>query len=233
VIQDVDPMPGRYARVDTDVSPETAEVYLDGTRIGQADDFDGFPDYLYLEPGKYVLEFRHPSYETIHKEIEVREGQAISMNDDMKLLPGKKKLEVVDPEDKGTPLGRVFGSSRAPKEEPAGDRTGRFDVVPGGEAPAEDLGALPPLPPPAGDVGDVAPADRGRFRFEVRPDDAAVYLDDKYIGTGEELAGLRRGFPVRPGKHVITVVRPGWGTRTIEVEAKPATAIDVVVELEK
>jgi len=226
-------MPGRYARVDTDVSPESAEVYLDGTLIGQADDFDGFPDYLYLEPGKYVLEFRHPFYETVRKELEVQAGQAISMNDDMKLLPGKKKLEVVDPEDKGTPLGRVFGSPRDRKDAATDDRTGRFDVVPGGEAPGDDLGALPSPPPPAGGVGDVAPAERGRFRFEVEPDDAAVYLDDRYIGTGEELAGLRRGFPVVPGKHTITVVRPGWGSRTIEVEAKPGTAIDVVIELEK
>ena len=227
-------MPGRYARVDTDVSPESAEVYLDGTLIGQADDFDGFPDYLYLEAGKYVLEFRHPFYETVRKELEVESGQAVSLGDEMKLLPGKKKLQVVDPEDKGTPLGRVFGSPRERKDDDAGDRTGRFDVVPGGEAPGDDLGAPPPPPPPAGaGMGDVLPSERGRFRFDVTPDDAVVYLDDRYIGTGEELAGLRRGFPVAPGRHVLTVIRPGYGTRTIEVEAKPGTAIDVVVELEK
>ncbi len=134
VINEGAPVANQYARIDTDVSPEAAEVYLDGTLIGQADDFDGFPDYLYLETGKYRLEFRHPSYETIVKEIDVRAGQAIALNDEMKLLPGIKKLQVVDPEDKGTPLGRVFGKPGTQKSEAEGDQTGRYDVQGGPDA---------------------------------------------------------------------------------------------------
>jgi hypothetical protein len=246
------PAANQYARIDTDVEPETAEVYLDGTLIGQADDFDGFPDYLYLETGKYRLEFRHPFYETVVKEIDIRAGQAIAVNDEMKLLPGKKKLQVVDPEDIGTPLGRVFGRPAAQGTEPAEDRTGRFDVEGGPDTgidgePVEiefdgvDEDARPPAPPadaeswrtPGPSEGDAAPASQGRFRFEVEPDDAAVYLDDRYVGTAEELGGLSRGLRVAPGRHTVTVVRPGYGTKTVEVEAKPGAAIDVVIELEK
>ena len=43
---------GRYAVVKTDVSPEEAQVFLDGKYIGTADDFDGMPDYLYLGAGE-------------------------------------------------------------------------------------------------------------------------------------------------------------------------------------
>lgn len=244
----------QYARIDTDVSPEAAEVYLDATLIGQADDFDGYPDYLYLAPGKYRLEFRHPFYETIVKDLDVRAGQSIQVNDEMKLLPGKKKLEVVDPESRGTPLGRVFGKPEEARGAGRASRTGRYEVT--GEPDSTSLdgidaidaidvgeGAMPPKPPappaePAwrsGDTapGDVAPASQGRLRFDVEPDDAAVYVDDRYVGTAEELGALRRGLRVKPGKHTVTVVRPGYASKTVEVESKDGAAVDVVVELEK
>lgn len=255
VINDGAPVPNRYARVDTDVSPEAAEVFLDGTYIGSADDFDGYPDYLYLEPGKYRLEFRHPFYETLAREVEVRVGQDVSLNDELALLPGKKKLDAVDPERKGTPLGRVFGKPAAERTAAGTGRTGRFEVT--GETDSgplddldeideidEDEDVLPPRrpAPPAGaeawrspepKAGDVAPADQGRLRFEVGPGDAAVYVDDRYVGTGKELGGLTRGLRVNPGKHTVTVVRPGYGSKTVEVESRPGAAVDVVVELEK
>jgi len=53
---------------------EHARVYLNGELIGTADDFDGFPDYLYLERGRYTLEFRIPGYESGTLEVEARAG---------------------------------------------------------------------------------------------------------------------------------------------------------------
>ena len=222
VINEGAPVANQYARIDTDVSPEAAEVYLDGTLIGQADDFDGFPDYLYLEAGKYRLEFRHPSYEPIVKEIEVRAGQAVALNDEMKLLPGIKKLQVVDPEDKGTPLGRVFGKPGTKANEAEGDKTGRYDVQGG---PGSGIDGEPIEVDFDGPDEDVRPPCRrrrprtprrgalrnrpgetslrsaqGRLRFEVEPDDAAVYVDDRYVGTAEELGDLSRGLRLKPGK---------------------------------
>ncbi len=255
VITESGPDASEYARLDTDIGPEEAEVYLDGTLIGQADDFDGFPDYLYLEPGAYRLEFRHPDYETIVKEIDVRAGQTVPMNDEMKLLPGKKRLQVVHPKSTGTPFGRVFGKPGAQTTEAAEDRTGRFDVQGGpgagidGEplaidldAPDEEVPLAAPVAPPAESEAwrsaepkddGLAPAEQGRLRFEVEPDDAAVYLDDRYVGTAEELGGLSRGLRVKAGRHTVTVVRPGYGTKTVDVESKAGAAVDVVIELEK
>ncbi|MHB8798011.1 MAG: PEGA domain-containing protein [Thermoanaerobaculia bacterium] len=259
IVEDYSPDPYRYARVDTDVSPEAAEVYLDGTYIGSADDFDGYPDFLWLEEGKYTIEFRHPSYETLKHEVEVRPGQAVRFRDELKLEPGKKRLEATEPPRRGTPHGRVFGKP----EERGRDRTGRFDArVEAGrdrdrdrdeieeleelerlEELADELEEADedvlPAPKARADekegrsFREALPAERGRLRFEIEPADAAVYLDDDYVGTGEELAGLRRGVPVAAGKHTVSVVRPGFVTKTIEVEAKQGAAIDVVVELEK
>jgi hypothetical protein len=177
------------------------------------------------------------------------------MNDRMKLLPGKKRLQVVHPKSAGTPLGRVFGKPAAQGAATGDDRTGRFDAQGGpgagidGEPLEVDLDGLdgldasaPPPPPPAGaeawrtaepKAGGFAPADQGRLRFEIEPDDAAVYLDDRYVGTAEELGGLSRGLRVTPGRHTVTVVRPGYATKTVDVESSPGKAIDVVIELEK
>ena len=254
IVEDYSPDPYRYTRVDTDVSPEAAEVYLDGTFIGSADDFDGYPDFLWLEAGKYTIEFRHPSYEAVKHEVEVQPGQALRFRDDLKLEPGKKRLEATEPARRGTPHGRVFGKP----EEPRRDRTGRFEAraEAGRERDREELDELEELEELAEELDEAdedvlpapkarseakegrstreaLPAERGRLRFEIEPSDAAVYLDDEYIGTGEELAGLRRGIPADAGTHTVSVVRPGFVTKTIEVDAKPGAAIDVVVELEK
>ena len=82
-----------------------------------------------------------------------------------------------------------------------------------------------PLPRPAGY--------RARMRFTITPADAAVYVDDKYLGPGEDLSANARGVVTVPGAHAITVARPGYKTKTVRVNARIVTPVDVVVELEK
>lgn len=68
------PEPPNYAIIDTDISPEEAKVYLDGERLGEADDFDGLPKYLLISPGRHVLEFRRSGYQTLRIDIDARRG---------------------------------------------------------------------------------------------------------------------------------------------------------------
>ena len=82
-----------------------------------------------------------------------------------------------------------------------------------------------PLPQPAGY--------RARMRFKVTPADAAVYVDDKYLGSGEDLGANARGVVTIPGAHTITVARPGYKTKTVHINARIVTPVDVVVELER
>ena len=83
-----------------------------------------------------------------------------------------------------------------------------------------------PSPPrPAGN--------RARMRFQVTPADAAVYVDDRYLGPGEDLSANARGVVTQPGTHTITVARPGYKPKTVDVNAHIGTPVDVVVELEK
>lgn len=232
---------GRYAVVKTDVQPEEAQVFLDGKYIGSADDFDGYPDFLYLGPGKYQLEFRLPNYMTYATELDVTAGQQVKIDEKLKLEPGKSVLDAFPPESKGTPLGRVFtkGASASAEAAPRGDDGWSDRENPPAlrerEAPPayrerergdEERMDAQVAPPPR-------PANRGRIKFRVTPDDAAVYMDDKYLGAADDLAANPRGIVAEPGTHSITVTRPGYKSKTVEVTARAGSPVDVVIELEK
>jgi len=222
---------GRYAIVKTDVSPQEAQIYLDGKYIGSADDFDGYPDFLYLGQGKYQIEFRMPNYMTYATELDVTAGQQLKIEEKLKLEPGKSALDAFPPESKGTPLGRVFtkGASASAEAAPRGD-DGWSDGI---AAPSwrdstdEERTDVRVAPPPS------RATNRGRIKFRVMPDDAAVYMDDKYLGAADDLAANPRGIIAEPGTHTITVTRPGYKSRTVEVTARAGSPVDVIVELDK
>jgi hypothetical protein len=57
-----------------------------------------------------------------------------------------------------------------------------------------------------------ASGDTGSVRLSVSPRDASVYVDGEFRGSGRDSSSLR----LRPGRHRIEVVRPGY--RTIEFD---------------
>ena len=231
----------RYAAVKTDISPEEAEVWLEGRYIGTADDFDGYPDYLYLAPGKYHVEFQITGHETLAIDLDVGRGELTRIDKELVRKPGTSKF-LDFPKSKGMPSGRVFAAGGKTPSEAGLPRPGeRYDV-------REDSGAYPGAGDEAGAPGARAPesvdrmprsevppprAGRARLRFSVTPEDAAIYVDDQYVGAGEELNASPRGLLTTPGKHSVTVVRPGYKTKTVEVEGKEGKPVDVVVDLEK
>jgi hypothetical protein len=117
------------------------------------------------------------------------------------------------------------GATPAPRDVPL--RAPRDDGWNGRErVPEERMDARPePLPRPA--------SNHARMRFKVTPGDAAIYVDDKYLGAGEDLAANPRGVVTDPGTHTITVARPGYKTKTVDITVRIGAPVDVVVELEK
>jgi hypothetical protein len=255
----------RFGRVKTGVEPDEAEVWLNGKYIGTADDFDGFPDYLYLEPGSYKLEFRLGGYETWASDANVRRGEAVRLDHELTREKGHGRLDSFLPPSKGVPDGRYFDKSGQPtrpverrvrvtvrtsegEEGPVGadEKKPRTDVeaesrdedddepadvdVDVDKSPAREREVVRETPR---EVAKDEPAPRARLRWKVTPDDAAVWVDDKYLGTADELSARPRGTLMAPGKHTVTVVRPGYESRTVTVEAEAGEAVDVVVELEK
>jgi len=206
------------ATVDVDVSPEHARVILDGELIGVADDFDGSPGYLYLRPGHYTLEFTLKGYKTEKIELDAERGRYVPIDLKLERVPGEKPAPWYDrPE--GLPVRHVFG----PKEPPAA-RAGQAgpDTALRPELRERSVEAAPSGRPRSGAALDM----------RVTPPNAAVYIDGKLVGTGEELNLLERGLSVSLGKHRIEVVAPGRVSKNIEVDVTENLHQQIFVDLD-
>jgi hypothetical protein len=248
-----------WAAIDTDVSPEGARVYLDRTLIGTADDFDGHPDFLYLKRGRYSIEFRLDGFETQTIEIQARPGRKLQINESLKKISGAKQYgsyEPVEPEggvrrfwgkrrDRTEPFedeDEIYGANpdrrERDRDEDEGDdedeadsrRTEperRRDDWREGRRPRESVEKRQES------VEKRQESQDARLRLLVEPADAAVYLDDRFVGTAEEINSLRRGISVSAGKHTVTVSRPGFEDRTVAVEVDAGETEELKVELKR
>lgn len=73
--------------LDINTKPKKASVYLDGELIGRVGAFDGFPRYLWLREGSYRLAIFMEGHETLERNISVRPGVVIKIDED--LVPGQ------------------------------------------------------------------------------------------------------------------------------------------------
>jgi len=250
-------MPGQWGAIDTDVSPEEARISLDGRYIGTADDFDGYPDYLYLKPGQYKLELQLDGFETRSVDLNVRAGEKLEVKEKLGKVPGAKHYGSYDtptPEggvqrywghDKNNALVSVNveagdpgpGDVRVDTDQYSDWRGRGSGQQPPPPPPNEGDNGAPPAPP-SGDHGDhnAAPApssSRSRLVFRVAPADAAIYVDDRFAGTAEELSSLTRGLQIRPGSHKIVVSRPGFDAQSIQVDVDAGGSETVQIDLEQ
>lgn len=216
--------------LDLDVSPGRTEVYLDGQYIGIVDQYDGFPQYLWLEKGTYDLVLFREGYKTVARQISVYPGVVISVNDRM------ERGESVRPEDLG-PRTHERRDARIRFEE---ERRGRLEAE-----ERDDRGdwrdrvrsERDRSRDDHGDHGHDADGrssarDSGWLELDVEPADASVYLDGKFVGTGSELAELRSGLRLEPGRHKLAVVRPGHKAEEREFEVEAGESVELEIELD-
>ncbi|MEP6471410.1 MAG: PEGA domain-containing protein, partial [Acidobacteriota bacterium] len=230
--------------------------------VGTADDFDGYPDYLYLRRGHYRIEFRLPGYQTRAIDVDARPGTKIDVDDKLAKIPGSAHYGSYDDPlpaggvrrfwgKRGDTTGAITGDDeiygsgpRRYRERPRdrddeyyrenrdGDRDDDDDV---------DVDRAPADARPA--PRDGGWRDRreggGRMRqgdtwlhLNVHPTDAAIYLDDRFIGTASELGG-EPGIAVPPGRHTVVVSRPGYRDKRIPVDVSRGDTEKVEVQLEK
>ncbi len=193
-----------WGALDLDVSPEKARIYVDGQRIGVADNFDGFPGYLWLEAGTYDVVIYKEGYETISRQYTVYPGVVIDVED--RMVPG----EAVLPED-------LMAKSSARR-----DARLKQDRERAAQARLRERA----------DLMD-ARGEPGRLALEVEPGDASVYLDGRFLGTAEELSRLHSGLIIDAGDHSLQIVRPGYEDKTVEFEVDSGEQYDLEVELDE
>ena len=242
-------------------------MYLDGKYIGTADDFDGWPDKLYLRPGHYRLEFRLSGYEPKVLDVDARAGQQLKVDDKL-ARGGPRTVQQSDPPKLEGNVQRYFGKRRdrggdgvrpymgrgsdsrgtdsymgEDEDGPDGDWDANADSDRDQAPAAPRSPAPPPAPAPRSDAwrGDRRPADasvsarpesrrdRGRLKLSVEPSDAVVYIDDRFVGSADELASMERGIVVSPGKHTVTVSRPGYRdkSRDVTVDAGKTETVEI------
>ncbi len=238
--------PPNWAVVDTDVSPERARVYLDGQFIGTADDFDGYPDYLYLKRGRYRLEFRLDGYQTREISVDARPGVKIDVDDKLAKIPGAPRYGSYETEEPPGGVRRFFAKRRdaaqaVEEDEIYGAPPPRYSERPRETEEPDRSAEEPEREAEPGEERGTRDEWRERASPErddtwlaiaVRPDDAAIYLDDRFIGTAAEL-GSERGIAVAPGRHILTISRPGYRDRRVEVEVSRGETEKVEVTLER
>jgi hypothetical protein len=88
-----------------------------------------------------------------------------------------------------------------------------------------------PAPAPGPTRAAVTADQYGRLRVRVEPEDASVYLDGRFVGTGGELAGNEAGLVLAPGHHRLSVVRPGRKAEEREFDAVLGKDVDLSVTL--
>lgn len=75
------------------------------------------------------------------------------------------------------------------------------------------------------------PKTSAEVRLDVRPDRAAVFLDDNFVGHVGEFYGVGRGMLVIPGKHTIKIALGGYKAVDAEISLLPRQKFTIKTEL--
>lgn len=218
--------------LDLDISPEKAEIWIDGEYVGVADQFDGWPDYLWLPRGSYDLVAYKDGYRTLERRVSVRAGSVVEMDDDLDEGPSVTPDEIFArnaPVRTGRDVGRQGGDWRDRVPE---DR--RIRIEQRRETDSDDWREHRDVEIEVDERRSAGRDWQGRdeqalLDLRVEPGDAAVYLDGRFLGTAADLGVV----PVEAGEHELEIVRPGLEPRRVEFDADAGERVDLTIELEE
>ena len=229
-----------WGAIDLDIKPEEAEVYLDGERIGIADNYDGFPRYLWLEKGTYHLVLYKEGYETLAKRIELSEGGVLRLKD--KMVPGEAKspeelFAQVQPKDRAEDRTSARSADERPlapwryrdRDRDGAERAESARSQRSGRSGQDWRNRRSSTSEPA--ATDLRSAG-GRLELVVTPPDAAVYVDGKFVGTAADLA-QGEGVRLDAGTHKVQLSRPGYAGVEREFTVKEGEATRLEIQLEQ
>lgn len=241
------PPPNR-GLIDTDIQPEDAAVYVDGKRIGEADDFDGFPEMLQLRPGNRKIEFRHKGYRPLVVEVDLQRGWLLRLDDQMergdsddpvyhRSSPPSRGDDEDDDAYESDEDGEYQDDDRRPRRHMRDERRDDEDDTEPSSYERSDASDRAPAPRDRQayrsprDERDRDETGSGIVRFDVQPRDASVYVDGEYQGSVREIAE-QGGLALSAGDHEVVVTMDGFDTRRIDVSVTSSTTSEVSMELE-
>ena len=203
----------------TIVDPDKTKVYVDGYYAGTVDDFDGMFQRLYVAPGRHEVTLKLEGYRSHRFKVYVTEDSTVKIRHNMERGTGDETLsDLTD--------GREEPPYRLSQDEEGRDRYSRpyDDRAEPNRDRDRDEDARPARP-----EEERLPdqRDAGTLRVDVRPDDASVYVDGQFFGTGRRAGSI----PLPPGRHRIEAVRPGFRTVERDVEIRAGKTESLGIEL--
>ncbi len=94
--------------IDVNIQPKDVEISLDGVVVGTADQFDGFPRFLVVNPGTHEIQARKTGFHTYRVTVRVAPGQQVNLNKIME--PGRDEASISHTVAGGRPSAPVGGS---------------------------------------------------------------------------------------------------------------------------
>jgi hypothetical protein len=214
--------------LDLDVSPGRTHVFVNGEDLGEVDKYDGWPGYLWLPRGTYDVAFYLDGYQTIARQITIYPGSVIDIDDRM------AQGQSVRPED-------LASKTHERRDDRLRyERERREQLQQQGYNNDDDWRDRARRDRDRGydrndrryDRNGDNDSQRGSLRLMVDPEDASIYLDGRFIGTGSDVSMMRGGLSVTPGHHQISVVRPGRRAEERSFDVKSGEDVKVDVRLE-
>ena len=201
------PFPYRYyydpgASLRLEVTPQEAEVYVDGYYAGVVDDFDGVFQRLPVTPGEHEIELYRDGYRSVRQRVYATPRHTFKLKHTMERL--------------------AAGEQQGPRPEPA-------SRPPAGAPPPQSMpprGGGPPggsrLPPspPQGPGSPRAPetSTYGTLAIRVQPADADVVIDgEKWRGPE---AQDRLIVEVTEGRHTVEIQKAGYRPYVTDVQIR-------------
>jgi hypothetical protein len=208
------PFPYAYYPVDVSaavrlqVTPREAEVFVDGYRAGEVDDFDGVFQRLRLQPGGHEIAVYLEGYRTFRQTLYVNPGSSRSIKHELQMLaPGESMEPPPSPSD---------SRSGVP---PAGDVTSPSDAGPGAYSSVE--GERPGAEGPRRLFGTLS--------LRVQPADAEVFVDGQLWSAPTDSPTLAIELP--QGRHVVEVRKTGFSAYRETVLIRPGVTMRLNVSL--
>jgi hypothetical protein len=227
-----------YGALDLDLWPDDVEVFVDGERVGEVDEYDGFPTFLWLPRGTYDVVFYRDGFQTLARQYSIYPGQVIDVNDRL------ERGESIRPEDlpSTSTANREARIERnrqrreaARRYEDWRERDGdRYEDDARVDEDELDEDEMAEAEEAYGDDEDqVQGGSMARLRLSITPEDASLYLDGNFLGTAREVGQLSAGLVVPPGSHRLEVVRPGYAPEEVRFDGEAGEEVSLQVDLER
>jgi PEGA domain-containing protein len=184
------------------VTPRTAEVYVDGYLVGTVDDFDGVFQRVHMPLGEHQVTIYSPGHRSITERMLFRPFESYKIKDTMQPLPAGEADEARPVPSPAPPRPQSPPRGAAPMEGPPPEAANRIEPQQGDDH-----------------FGAVA--------VRVRPADAEVLID----GERWEAAGERVLVQLTPGSHRVEVRKAGFRTYSSTVSVRSGQTVTVNVSL--